>query len=425
MHPGLRRALSAIVSVYTLMETPARAGGVDELLSAALAHDPALAAAHARAERAATQVGQARSGLLPTLTATAGYTRNQVAAEVALPGQDPVVITPIDQLDATLRAELALLDPGAVAATSAAARCRDAAVAREASEVSDALQAVVRSAWDLHTAERSIAVSQAAVDANTALRDDAAARRDAGTGSALDVLRATADLERARESLALSGADRARAARALAARTGSDALPADLAPRALAQGPLDATRAPAVQAAAHDAACRVAERAQQAWGYAPTVSAFAQERLTNAQGFAGRADTWAAGVSLRWSLFDGGAREARVSGAAAAVREAEANARASLQQAIDALAQAHDDRVAAEAALQSAAARRAAAAEALRTAQERYAAGLGAASDVSLAVRDDQDAALAFAQAEARAAVAVEAERAAAGLPLVLSGGAP
>jgi outer membrane protein len=419
-----RLSVSWIVSVCTLISSPVAHAGVDVLLRAALTEDPALAAAHARTEAAAAAVGAARSPLLPRITATGGYTRNQVAAEVSLPGQEPVVITPLDQLEAVVRAEVPLFDASAIASTTAAVRCRDAAEAREEADVAEALLAVVQAAWDLRTAEEGLDASSATVEANRSLVEAATVRRAAGTGTALDVLRATADLERAREELALAGADRARASRALGARTGLSEVPGDLAPRPLATAGLRASDAPAVVAAAHDAACRVAERSRDRWGYAPTVSAFAQERLSNATGFAGRVDTWSAGVAFQWNVLDGGTRESRLASTSAALHEAEAVERQVVRAAQDALAQALDDATAASSARESAAARRSAAAEALRAAQERYEAGLGSAVDVSLAVRDDRDAALAFARAEARYALALEAARVAAGLPLVDGGGA-
>lgn len=72
---------------------------------------------------------------------------------------------------------------------------------------------------------------------------------------------------------------------------------------------------------------RIAERdGRAAWlGYAPEVRAFAQARgTTNTGGFVDTPLGTSVGVSLRWNLFDGFERQARVDSAAAAGRSANA-----------------------------------------------------------------------------------------------------
>jgi outer membrane protein TolC len=405
-----------VVSVYSLTYTAA-ADGIDLLLSEALERDPLVASALARADRAAAEVGLSRASLLPRLTASADYTRNQVAAEILLPGSDdPSLITPVDQVQATVELRVPLLNAPAVSATTASARCADAAVARADAEVQDALLDVVRLAWDARTAEVSVRVAGTAVAANETLLADAASRAEEGTGSALDVFRAEADVARAKEDLALAGAELRSLLRSLESRTGATAVPA-LSPRA-PSADVDASDAPRVRAAELDAACRRAQVAGERLSYLPTIDGFAREQLTNATGFVDRVDTWAVGVSASWSLFDGGARVARIAQASASAREASAESERGAREARDALEDARDDEQAAQVGLARARARIAATEEALRSARERYAEGVGPAVDVSLAVRDDTDAALALARAEARAAVAVEARRVAAGEPL-------
>ncbi len=411
-------ALSLLISVATL--TNARAAGLESVLARAAMEDPAIAEARAAADRAAADVVIARAALLPSVDAAASYTRNQVAAEVAVPGGDPLVVQPLDQLDASVEARLTLVDGGAWSALTAAGRCRDAAADRAEDAVNRALLEVARLAWDARAAALAVEVARSSLAASEAVRDRALARREAGAGSVLDALRAEADVQGARESLALAEAEAAAVGRALAARAGTPEVPADLAPRPF-DGGGDAVAA-AARAAAADAACRDARLAQQRWTYAPTVGAFARERLTNATGFADRPDQWAAGVDARFTLFAGGARAGRVAAAAADAREAEARARRIASEVEVSLADALGDQAAARAALEAATARRAAAAEALRVASERYEAGTGPALDVSAALRDDRDAALAQVRAESRFAVAAERARAAAGEPLVGGG---
>jgi outer membrane protein TolC len=104
-----------------------QAGGLDDLLTRAANSDPQVAGAVADADATAARAGQARAGLLPQITVRAGYTRNQYATEVTIPGQDPVVITPIDQLEANARLDVPLIDLAAWTDLAAAQGCRSAA----------------------------------------------------------------------------------------------------------------------------------------------------------------------------------------------------------------------------------------------------------------------------------------------------------
>lgn len=416
------------VSVSSLTYSgTARAGGLDTLLARAVEADPRLAAATAEAEMSGAKVGQARASLLPRLTASAGYTRNEVASEVELPGEAPVVITPLDQLEATVRLDVPLVDLGAWSALAAAADCRDAANAQANATTQATLLAVAQAAWDLRTATHARDAAAAAITANERVLARVTARREAGTGAAIDFLRATADLAQTRGALAEAEADLGAAKRALAARTGVDALPADLAPRARPDGDLDAgaRRRPEVEAARATVACRAHTVASTQLAVAPTLGGFAQERASNATGFTRQETQWAAGVNVAWTPLEGGRRASQVAEAAAARRMAEATLQQREREALDALADARARLDAAALSLDAARVRRDAAEGAAADAEARFEAGTGDAADVSLALGDALDATVDLARAEARQALAVETLRVAAGQPLLLAGGAP
>lgn len=415
--PALFLGLS--VSVSSLTFSPAQAATLDELLAKAADQDPAIASSTAQADASAAQVGQARASLLPRLSASAGYTRNEVATEVTLPGSDPITITPLDELSASARLDVPLVDASGWATLAAANDCRDAAAAQATASTQSALLAVVQAAWDLRSATLARDAAAAAVTAQTRLLDRASARHDAGTGSNLDRLRATADLARARGALADAEADLSAARRALAARTGVSDVGADLVPRPLPDGDLDAAHRPEVDAARATLDCRTRTRSAHTLGLAPTLGAFAQERVTNATGFSGQAATWSAGASLTWTPVDGGRRGAQVAQADADVRAAEAALAQREQEAADALADARARLDAAALSREAAATREVAATAAATDAQARFEAGTGSAVDLSLALRDALDATVEHARAEARYAVAVETLRLAAGRPLL------
>jgi multidrug efflux system outer membrane protein len=420
--------LLTLVSVCSLTfpSTAVAADAVEALLRRAVEADPRLALAEAQADAAAAQVGTARARLLPRVSSAAGYTRNQVAAEVQTPAGDTITIQARDQLDANVRLDVPMIDVAGWSALGASVSCRDAGEADAVAAREQALLAVVQAAWDLRTAERAEQAARAAVEASRRVVDRAAARLDAGTGARVDALRATADLARSRGALAAAEADLAAARRALAARTGLDGLPGELAARAAPTGDLTAgveVRAEVVAARAR-LACRTASASSARLGLAPTVTAFAQERFTNATGFAGQAATWSAGAQLAWTPVEGGRRAAQVTEATAQERAAAAELERVIQDARDALADAGARLDAAVTGLEAARARHEASSAAADEARARFDAGTAGAVEVSLANDESLAAAVELARAEARHALAIEALRVAAGQPLLRAEGA-
>ena len=148
-------------------------------------------------------------------------------------------------------------------------------------------------------------------------------RATSGLQSDLDVERATAEVERARQvvaeaELALSTGGRAiRALCGVEPTAGAPPLPEDLSEEAPLSGWLEAVEG-LPEVAAADGALRAARRSATAeWlAYVPVLSASATERLTNAAGF-GERSAWSAGLSLTWRGALGPVASARASGAAA------------------------------------------------------------------------------------------------------------
>ena len=413
--------LVIFMSVCTLTTGTAHAGGLDELLTRAIEHDPAIAGSVAQGDASSALVGQARAVLLPRLSATAAYTRNEIGAQVAFPGQEPVVITPVDQLEAVVRLDIPLVDVDGWSTLSAAAECRDAASSQVATDQRLALLEVVGAAWNVRTAERTRDAAAAAVESRRALSAVAAAKFEAGTGSDVDRLRAVFGLASAQEILAESTADLDAARRALFARTGVDGVPPDLAAREAPAGDLAATARtrPEVVAARSTLACRAATRNARMAGIAPDLTAFAQERITNATGFAGQAATWAVGAQVSWAPLDGGRRTSQLAEATANLRFAESVLARREQEALDALADTQARLGAARLAIEAGEARSAAASAASVDAQARFNAGTGPSTDVSVAVTETFDAAVSLARAKSRYAVAIETLRVAAGQSLL------
>jgi outer membrane protein len=83
-------SLAALLFVCSAhAQTPARTVTLDEALAAAREHQPQLRQAHATTQAATARADEARSGLLPQVSATAGYQRTTANA-IGRPGSTPL-----------------------------------------------------------------------------------------------------------------------------------------------------------------------------------------------------------------------------------------------------------------------------------------------------------------------------------------------
>lgn len=283
--------------------------------------------------RAAAEYQQAWMGLLPSLTATAGWTHNQYVAELntarslqplldllppgvidadklaEIQNQPSTVIIPKNQLDAALRFELPLIDPNRWL------RAAGADLVAQGSRIKDELTAdVIRrgviNAYYGYAAALAVRDSakktQAVADAQLKLVE---ARVGVGAGTELELLRSKAEVQRSRQTIADTEAVVATSGRALETLTGRTPAAAIALPEndlreepgvtELEKG-LDTL--PALRAANMDV--RTAERALLASRLAilPTVTAQFTERFTNATGFQGQGTLYNLGVNLVWRL---------------------------------------------------------------------------------------------------------------------------
>jgi outer membrane protein TolC len=304
---------------------------LDEFVRGARAHNPINDEARADHAAAEARAGEALGRALPAVSAAGTVSRNQW--DVTVGG---VTFVPRDQVDGTATLTVPLLDLARFARVSAADRFADSAayrqqaVARETE--AETAQLYYQLAADLglvKAARRALEV----VQVNLAMTEEAAR---AGTVTALDVQRASAEVERQRQQV--TGAELAvkLAARALASRTAVAAETAvdpslvdDLHPEApLSQFLENAALTPAVKTAALGRAAAERTATAQALALVPAVSGIATEHYTNATGFlGGHREAYTASLSVVWA-FDLGtpsgirARNADAAGAAAREREA-------------------------------------------------------------------------------------------------------
>lgn len=385
------------------------------------------------AELDATEAARirARAALLPSLSGSASYARNQYESVVSLPerGGSPareVTIVPVDQLDASITLNVPLFDGSAFARTRSAAAQADAARARARASIDDVLLAVVRA---YHEAVSAAGIERAAgrsLDAARAVETAYSARVEAGASKVLELRRAQAEAARARQALTDAAVARRAAERTLATLSGL-AEPPDPELRAM-QGAMagsgdDLTaralqRRPELAASRADAAAAAAAVSEARWAYWPTLSARATERFTNATGFLGRATSFQAAAVLSFNLFDSFGREAAIRQAEARRSQASLRAEQQATRVRDEVADALDRVAAAKEKLLASQEEVAAATLAARLAREALSAGAGTSVEVSLASRDAFIAEVNLARAQADAAVAAHVLRRAVGEPI-------
>jgi outer membrane protein TolC len=402
-----------------------------ELLRAGARHSfdsrEAVLAANQRHQELLAAYGK----LVPVVSATASYTRNQYQVEVNIPAfsatgmptgaSTTAVISPQDQLDAVFSLSVPLIDAGAWQRIGSAGTTAAAAGERAAAAGLEVQKSVARTYFQYIAAAALVAAAEQAGAAAEQNEQLVRRRRDSGLASDLDVARASADSERTRQSLADAELTRELAARSLQTLTGlwpSGAVP-PLGSPLTAEAELPRWQGgvatlPQVRAAALEQ--RAAEQsARAAWlAYVPTVTGTLSERLTNAAGF-GQPATWSAGLSLAWradlaTLYS--ARALQTAGALSQVRSERAQ-RDAEDQIFNAWSQTRAYLVRSRAAR----AQRESAQLAATLSHRRYAAGTATQLEVIQAERDAFAAEVARIQADADLAYSRVLLRLSAGQP--------
>lgn len=376
---------------------------------------------------ARSEAGQAWGGLLPALTVTGAWTHNQYPAIVTLPtgptSSQTVTIVPKDQLDATLKVEVPVIDPARWFRSASSLARAEGAEVRELVTRQEVHRQVVTAFYVLAgsrslqaSALKSLTVAQAQLEQQQA-------RQAAGTATDLEIFRAKAEVDRNRQLLADGEAQVANAERSLLTVTGleprevrgigSDDLHEERALTEL-EGRFEAL--PSVSAADQDVLAAGRNSLAADATLAPTVNAQFTQRFTNATGFQGEPALWNAGLNLNWRLDLVGVQALRAS--AAAEQNAAINAQKARQQARD---QIHSDWQRVHAALTKVTASKAQVDSAQRAAaltRERNAAGVATQLEVIQSDRDVFSAEVNDIQARFDLASARASLHLSAGLPL-------
>lgn len=283
---------------------------LDAFLASARATNPDNREAAATERQRRAEVDASTGRLLPTLTGQGTWTHNQYEAAFAQPGGPTLTITPKNQLDGSVTLGVPLVDVGAWTKRSAAVVSREAAVASRLQTRLDVEKDVTRTYYQVLADESVLASATKSYDAAESNRKIVADRRDLGTASELDLQRAISDAAKASQDIASANQGLVNDRRSLETLTGllpevggkppEDDLH-DEAALATWLGPNNEDLVPVRAAVLNtEAAAKNRDAAKADW--LPTLSGQAQNRFTNATGFAGHGSTYVITATATWKL---------------------------------------------------------------------------------------------------------------------------
>jgi outer membrane protein len=399
-----------------------------EFLAAARRQNPDNREAALVVRQREHQIDQQKWDYTPTISATAGYTRNQYEVKVTLPGADPAnpitrTITPFNQLDAQLTLTQPIVDVGILRNLELAKANRAASEARVASTRLQVDQSVAQAYYQVVAAEAFIAATEEVFQAARASLEIVQQRAAAGVASDLDRRRAEVEVERGRKSIADAEYNLAIARQRLVSLAGVEPEPttadpsitvslADEAPLpSFVDGNID--QVASVKADLADARTSEVQVRGATALFFPTLSASANERFTNATGFLGKYSIASASLNLSWRLDLAIIPQLRAAKTQAQLAQVRVDR--SRQRVYDQIHNAWHQVKAAIAKARSARVERDTTRAAHKQARQRYEAGTGIFLEVTQAERDAFSAHISLIQANADLAYARIALRLAAG----------
>ena len=304
----------------------------------------------------------------------------------------------------------ALFAPQVLEAVRTAGRARELGGARVEAATQDVLFGVAQLYYGAASLQQVVAVQERTLE--TWRRHEADAEQLVAQGAApkLALLKARTDRARAEEDLIRSRNSYDATRQALATLLDRDAdfeVARPPAPAAVLGDPEeDAAARPDVRAALAGESLAQSEENEITARYLPTIGLTGDWQWASITGFTGKHQGWEVTLGARWTLFDGGRREADRAEAEHRVAEAEAFTAQARTKARDEVRRAQLDRDSAYAAQRKAEEQARLAAEALQHAQAAYAQGAATYLEVSDATTAQENADLALVTEELNAQLA-------------------
>jgi outer membrane protein TolC len=368
--------LMAALAALSLAQAPTTTLTLDEALRRAAEANLDLRASQARVTQAKAGVWKAWSYYLPQVTAGGTWTHNRDEAKIPLPvayavrtrtglpgtpdnPNDPanmpgaaspyfvgiqsqeVTLQQHDQLAGQIQVTQAIFAPTLWFAIQAAYQGEGVAVKNVEQARRDVLFGVAQAYYGVTSLKKLVTVSEELLGIAERQERDAKVRLEVGTIPKVGHLRAQIDRARAEQDLVRARNAYESARIALAQLLDRDtafevAEPAEppLPPQLSGLEDTALKERPDLQAARYGEGLAYAQRRSTAAQYLPSLGAFYRYQIANVSGFTGRDDSWALGLSLTWTLFDGGLREATLREASARIVEAEATRRSAETRAV-------------------------------------------------------------------------------------------
>ena len=374
-------------------------------VAAAHQNNPDAVVADATLRQRDAEIDLSRARLLPSFTASGVYTHNEFEAVAAFNGVK-LTIQPQDQLDAFFTLSVPIADLAQFSRYDAQKLQLQLADASRNLTRRQLDERVVRSYTTVNAAAALLGSAQkslATAETNLATVTDRVA---AGAGTELDLERARANVERSRQDVADAELTRTLASRSLETITRLPPDPAsefsedDLHEEAPLASWLDHAKddLPELRVTAIEAQVASANRRTADYAFFPTLSAQAQDRLTNATGFTGKVESYAISATLTFHFDLGQLAQRDIARAQADVTRARAEG--TRRSTEDAIVEAWSRVGASVAKARAARAQLKAKESAARIAHERYSIGSATQLDVTQAERDAFSADVARIQAD-------------------------
>ena len=381
-----------------MLLSPAQAWALQPLSTfLAGAHDrnPDAVAARATIRQRDAESKEQLSKLLPAFSARGVYTRNQYEAVVTLPGIPTLTIVPTDQFDAFLVLDVPIVDLSQFARYDSYKLQRSLAEASETLTERQLAERVIRAYYTLAATAALIHSAGLSLQASEKNLEVVKERLAAGVAPDLDLQRALANVEGAKQDVANAELSRVLAFRSLETLARITPEPAtvfpedDLHEETPLAGWLDQgkTNLPELRVAATQIAISDANFKAAKYGYLPSLAAQGQERVTNATGFVGHVGSYTltATLSYRFDLNVVAQKNAAEAARDVTLAQADGTRRATE----DAIVEAWSRVVANIAKARAARAQLHATNAASQITEDRYSAGAATQLDVTQAQRDD------------------------------------
>jgi len=305
---------------------------LDDAVREAQARSADLQAVRARLDQARTIGWKVWANQLPQLTASGTYLRNDSRLAFPLSPQLTVVLQPGETVTGQLQATVPLVAPALWFGIAAAGHGEKQAAWSLESARREILFGVAQLYFGATGGKYAVRITEKQLAVALDHEKDARVRYQAGTTPKVSLLRAEIDRARAEADLkaAQAGFDSARTALATLLDRKDIDFDVELPPDPqVAPGDLqaEAVQRPDVQAAREALASATGAR-RAVWArYLPSLGAFGRYLWQDPVGLNQEHTSWAVGLSLSWTLFDGTLREAELQEGSARLAESEAGLR--------------------------------------------------------------------------------------------------